>query len=178
MTRMLRALLLMFMLASGISSAHPLAGAGQLLPDLKQSGKGEMRWFGFKLYDASLWLTGSSFSPDGGFALSIRYARAFDGAELADASIDEIRRLGERDKAKLARWKAVLTRVFPNVEEDEVITGVKMPDGSARFFFQGRELPSIEEKALSDAFFAIWLDERTREPKLRARLLAGSDPSS
>lgn len=175
---LLRSLLLMFVLASGIASAHPLAGAGQLLPDLRPLGKGEMRWFGFKLYDASLWATGGSFSPDGGFALSIRYARSFEGAELADASIDEIRRLGERDRAKLARWKAVLTRVFPDVEEGDVITGVKMPDGSSRFFHQGRELPSIEEKALSDAFFAIWLDERTREPKLRTRLLAGSVPSS
>lgn len=177
MTRTLRALFLMLILASGLVSAHPLAGAGQLLPDLKPLGKGEMRWFGLKLYDASLWVTGSSFSPDGGFALSIRYARSFEGAELAEASIDEIRRLGERDKAKLARWEAVLTRVFPDVEEGEVITGVKMPDGSSHFFHQGRELPSIEEKALSDAFFAIWLDERTREPKLRARLLAGPVPS-
>lgn len=178
MNRMLRFLLLMLVFTSGIASAHPLAGAGQLLPDLKPLGKGEMRWFGFKLYDASLWVTGRDFSPDGGFALSIRYARSFEGAELADASIDEIRRLGERDKAKLARWKAALTRVFPDVKEDDVITGVKMPDGSSRFFHQGRELPSIEDKALSDAFFAIWLDERTREPKLRVRLLAGPAPSS
>jgi hypothetical protein len=175
---MMRALICLLSLLCGIASAQPLAGAGQVLPDLKPLGKGEMRWFGFKLYDASLWASGGSYSPDGGFALSIRYARSFDGERLAGASIDEIKRLGQRDKSKLARWKDTLTRVFPDVKEGDVITGVKMLDGSARFFHQGAELPAIEDKELSDAFFAIWLDARTREPGLRARLLAETAPSS
>ena len=54
----------------------------------------------------------------------------------------------------------------------EVITGVKLADGSARFFHQGQALPAVDDRALSDAFFAIWLDPRTREPALRAKLLA------
>lgn len=174
----MRRMLALLLMVAGIASAQPLAGAGDVLPDLKPLGKGEMRWFGFKLYDASLWASGGTYSPDGGFALSIRYARPFEGYKLAEASIDEIKRLGERDKKRLARWKDILTGVFPDVKEGDVLTGVKMPDGSARFFHQGAELPAIEDRALSDAFFAIWLDARTREPKLRARLLAESLPSS
>jgi hypothetical protein len=152
--------------------AQPPLGAAELLTDLRRLGSGEMRWFGLKLYDATLWAEGGRFSLDGGFALSLRYARDFEGVRLARASIDEIRRLGEKDEARIARWSAVLSGVFPDVKAGEVITGVKLPDGSARFFHQGRALPAIEERALSDAFFAIWLDPRTREPDLRARLLA------
>lgn len=174
----MRRMLALLLMVAGIASAQPLAGAGDVLPDLKPLGKGEMRWFGFKLYDASLWASGGTYSPDGGFALSIRYARSFEGYKLAEASIDEIKRLGERDKKRLARWKDILTGVFPDVKEGDVLTGVKMPDGSARFFHQGVELPAIEDRALSDAFFAIWLDARTREPRLRSRLLAESPPSS
>ncbi len=169
-----RALVACLSLVSGIALAQPPAGASGVLPDLKPLGQGTMRWFGLKLYDASLWASGGRYVPAGGFALSIRYARAFDGEELAEASIDEIERLGERDAAKLARWKDVLMRVFPDVRTGDVITGVKMPDGTARFFHQDRELPGVDDRELSDAFFAIWLDARTREPRLRARLLAAS----
>lgn len=172
MTRALRRLALTVVLTTGLAWAQPPDGAADVLPDLRLLGSGEMRWFGFKLYDAALWASGGSYSPAGGFALSLRYARNFDGARLAKASIDEIRRLGERDDARLAHWKDLLLRVFPDVKEGDVITGVKLPDGTARFFHQGRTLPAIEDRALSDAFFAIWLDRRTREPALRARLLA------
>lgn len=165
-------LLCVLLLWCGLAFAQPPAGVPDLLDDPKLLGSGEMRWFGIKLYDASLWASGGRYAPEGGFALSLRYARDFDGVRLAKASIDEIRRLGERDDGKLSRWLTALEGVFPDVKAGETITGVKLPDGSARFFHQGRALPAIDERALSDAFFAIWLDPRTREPALRARLLA------
>lgn len=169
---MIRRLFCALLFASACAFAQPPAGAIDLLDDPKPLGSGEMRWFGLKLYDATLWASGGRYQPAGGFALSLRYARDFDGVRLAGASIDEIRRLGERDEAKLARWQDVLASVFPNVKAGEVITGVKLADGSARFFHQGRVLPAVDDRALSDAFFAIWLDPRTREPALRAKLLA------
>ena len=96
----MRRMLALLLMVAGIASAQPLAGAGDVLPDLKPLGKGEMRWFGFKLYDASLWASGGTYSPDGGFALSIRYARSFDGERLAGASVDEIKRLGGRQSTE------------------------------------------------------------------------------
>src|SRR5687768_15320919 len=39
------------------------------------SGKSEMRWLGFKLYDAELWMQGPNFDPSAGFALALTYAR-------------------------------------------------------------------------------------------------------
>ena len=168
----MRRLLWLLCLVTATVCAQPPAGVAEVLDDPKPLGSGEMRWFGLKLYDATLWASGGQYRAEGGFALSLRYARDFDGVRLARASIDEIRRLGERDEGKLARWQSVLESVFPNVKAGEVITGVKRADGSARFFHQGRALPTVEERALSDAFFAIWLDPRTREPALRERLLA------
>lgn len=173
----MKRLLGLLLFASACSFAQVPAGTTDLLHDPKPLGSGEMRWFGIKLYDATLWASGGRYAPEGGFALSLRYARDFDGLRLARASIDEIRRLGERDDARLARWQSQLEGVFPNVKAGEVITGVKLADGSARFFHQGQALPAVEDRALSDAFFAIWLDPRTREPALRAKLLAEAGPS-
>lgn len=178
MKRLAGSLLLCLAMATAFAQApqnapvQPPAGAAELLDDARPLGQGEMRWFGLKLYDAMLWASGGRYRPEGGFALSLRYARDFDGVRLARASIDEIRRLGERDEARLARWQSVLESVFPNVKAGDVITGVKRADGSARFFHQGKGLPAVDDRALSDAFFAIWLDPRTREPALRERLLA------
>ena len=125
----MRRLLWLLCLVTATVCAQPPAGVAELLDDPKPLGSGEMRWFGLKLYDATLWASGGQYRAEGGFALSLRYARDFDGVRLARASIDEIRRLGERDEGKLARWQSVLESVFPNVKAGEVITGVKRADG-------------------------------------------------
>ena len=144
-------------------------------------GEGEMRWFGLSLYQARLWVPpGQAFPPDRApearlsFALELRYTRDFAGHRLAGASIDELRKLGWTDKEQLERWGVELAKVFPDVKEGDVIVGRHLAGGLAEFFHQGRRTGRIEDPALATAFFAIWLDPRTREPGLRARLVGRS----
>ena len=85
-------------------------------------------------------------------------------------SLDEMRRLGGGDEAVLARWRAELERVFPDVSEGETIVGVSLPGRGAAFYHQGRLLGEVADPAFAQTFFAIWLDRRTRVPALRARL--------
>jgi len=42
------------------------------------------------------------------------------------------------------------------------------------FYNQHRLLGAIDDPVFARAFFSIWLDPRTREPQLRARLLGQS----
>lgn len=141
---------------------------------MRLAGEGEMRWLGFKLYDAALWveagLDGVTAS-EAGHALVIRYARPIAAQRLIDVSIDEMRRLGERDEARLARWRALLQQALPAVEEGDTLVGLHRPGRGASFWHQGRLTAHLGDAELARAFFAIWLDERTREPELRARLL-------
>ena len=153
-----------------------LAGgaAAVLPPDWRIQGQGEMRWFGFRLYQASLWAPGGRWQAAQPYALELRYARDIPSVRLVQASIEEMQRLGSADDARLARWKLDLERVFPDVRSGDVIHGLHLPQHGAEFYHQGKLTGRIEDVEFASAFFAIWLDPRTREPELRARLLGGA----
>lgn len=142
-----------------------------LNPDWRLLGTGEARFLGLRLYDASLWVVGAAYRDDAPFALSLTYARGFSRGMLVDTSLDEMRRLGGADEARLARWKLLLEQVFPDVAAGETIVGVNLQGGGAAFYHQGRLSGKVADPAFARAFFAIWLDARTRVPALRARLL-------
>jgi hypothetical protein len=169
----LRSLLVAILLAAGAAGA---AFAG--VPEgWRVLGSGEMRWFGFKLYDAKLWVpaTASGASVlDSAFALELRYARDIASARLVEASLEEMQRFGPAEAGELALWREVLGKVFPDVKPGEVIVGRHDPQRGAEFFHQGRRTGSIDDLAFARRFFAIWLDPRTREPALRQRLLGSS----
>ncbi len=139
-------------------------------PELRLAGEGRLRWLGLHIYDAALWVNGRKWNPEREFALDIVYARALSGERLAGTSIDEMRRLGFGDEASLARWSEQLARVFPDVRKGDRITGVNRPGVGAEFYHQGRLTGRIDDPEFARAFFAIWLDERTREPRLRQSL--------
>lgn len=151
--------------------------------DLRRLGEGELRWLGFKLYDAALWATSEAAAapPEdeaavaqvlgAEHALSIRYARAVSSARLVELSLGEMRRLGFDDEAQLARWGQALARALPSVEAGETLVGLHRPGRGAQFWHQGQPTAALDDAELAAAFFAIWLDPRTREPSLRAQLL-------
>ena len=148
------------------------SGAWAVLPaDWGVQGRGEMRWFGLRIYDASLWAPGGRWREDAPYALELRYARDIEGRRLVDSSLDEMRRLGGMDEALAPRWRGELERVFPDVRSGDTIIGLHRPAQGAEFYHQGRLTGRIDDPLLARAFFAIWLDPRTREPGLRARLL-------
>jgi len=103
--------------------------------------------------------------------LSIRYARAISSERLVSVSLDEMRRLGFNDEAQLARWGEALAAALPSVEAGDTLAALHRPGEGAQFWHQDRPTGEIRDPELARAFFAIWLDPRTREPQLRARLL-------
>ena len=103
--------------------------------------------------------------------LDIRYALDVAGADLAKRSIDEMRRLGRGTPAQLVRWGAAMRGVFPDIRAGDRLVGVHMPGREARFYGAQGPIGSVRDPAFARAFFAIWLDARTSEPALRARLL-------
>jgi hypothetical protein len=73
--------------------------------------------------------------------------------------------------ADQARWLEAMRKIFPDVDKGRRIAGVNVPGKGARFYVDGAYAGSVDEPAFAQAFFAIWLDERTRAPKLRDSLL-------
>lgn len=159
------------------ADAQVPAHVRKYLADVRLAGTGRLTWFGFHVYDAALFvppgfeLANANAQP---FVLELTYARRLDGRGIAEASRDEIERLGFGTEAQRLRWHEQMLKLFPNVEKGRRLAGVNVPDGGARFYFDGQFVGSIDDPDFARAFFAIWLDERTRAPQLRENLLKGT----
>lgn len=144
------------------------------LVDYQTVGSGTLRYFGLRIYDATLWSPSGVWSARQPFALELRYARSFDGAAIARRSIEEMRAQRSVPDATLARWQAQMRAIIPDVREGDRLIGVRQPGQGAVFYHDARRLGRIDDEAFADAFFGIWLDPATRAPALRARLLGAS----
>ncbi|MGE0355639.1 MAG: chalcone isomerase family protein [Burkholderiales bacterium] len=164
------------LLAAGLEARAapplPVALAAEL-PALSVLGEGRLRWFGLHVYDSALWVPGRAWSFERPFALDIRYAMNIKGRELTEKSLEEMRRLGWNDPAKLSRWEAAMDRVFPDIRPGDRLVGVSLPGREARFYSQDRFLGTVADPEFARAFFSIWLDPATSEPALRERMLGG-----
>ncbi|HEY7803237.1 MAG TPA: chalcone isomerase family protein, partial [Orrella sp.] len=139
------------------------------LPKAGEVGSGEFRWWGFLVYEATLYSPRGEYQPGDAFALSLRYARDVSRDDIVEASIDQMRDLG-LPVSRHPEWKAKLDQVMASVKSGDTLTGVYTPDQGAVFFHNDKLTGQVSE-SLAKAFFAIWLDPKTSEPKLRQALL-------
>jgi hypothetical protein len=148
--------------------------------DARLAGEGRLTWLGFHVYDAQLFAP-ARFSLDDPlrqpFVLELTYARKLEGKSIAAASRDEMQRMGLGTSEQQARWLARMEALFPDVDKGRRIAGVNQPGAGARFYVDGLFAGSVEEPEFARAFFAIWLDPRTRAPRLRESLLKGPGAS-
>jgi hypothetical protein len=147
------------------------AGLATQSAALREIGAGSLHWFGLHVYDARLAVAGERYDPAQPFALTLRYARDLAGARIAEASADEVRRLGFGTSADQLRWREEMRRVFPDVRRGDELTGTAVPGRGVEFALNGRPIGAIDDPAFARAFFAIWFDPRTRSRDLRASLL-------
>ena len=135
-------------------------------------GEAKLEYLFWDVYNAKLYSVDDDFNPDKGFALSLTYLRDFDGKDIAERSVKEMRKQGFGDSEKLDRWFEQMSSIFPNVEEGQTLTGVAHQEsGHTRFFLENEQIGVVEDEAFTQAFFDIWLSEKTSEPKLRKKLL-------
>ncbi len=140
-------------------------------------GSGALRFFGFKAYDAYLWSAALSPNPLASkslFALEIDYTTSIKADEIANVSLVEMARLRNLNDTQIKAFTADLKKAFPDVKSGDKLTGVFVPGKGTRFFFNGRLTSEINDPAFGDAFFAIWLDEKTKQPGLRRALLGNA----
>ena len=141
---------------------------------LQPAGQGVLRFFGLKVYTASLWAAPNATADrllDGPLGLELHYNLRFKGEDIARRSIEEMDRLERLEGAQRDRFLAELTRLFPSIESGDRLMGVYRPDAPSEFFFNGKPIGQLQDAALARLFFRIWLDPRTSEPALRVALL-------
>lgn len=161
--------------AMSASDAAPPPHIQQALGTAYLSGGASFRWFGMKIYDAQLWVDQNGYdtaNPQiGRYALDLRYARSLQGKKIAEASRDEMEKLGVGTARQHADWLAQMERLFPDVRNGTHLTGIHLPGEGVRFFLNGAPLGEIRDNDFATAFFAIWLAPKTSAPTLRRALL-------
>jgi hypothetical protein len=140
-------------------------------PGLKELGEGRLRFIGIHVYDASVWAPGAAFSAREPYALDLRYAITINGHALTVRSTKEMRGLGYKDEAKFTAWEKEMDRIFPDLKPGDRLVGVHVPGKEARFYSQDKFLGTVADPEFAQAFFGIWLDEKTSQPALRAKML-------
>lgn len=148
----------------------------EALPAAKVVGSGSLRWFGLKIYDAKLWSEQQPFDANAPFALELTYHRTISREQFVETSLDEIKRLfTDRYSAEtLKRWEAEMNRAFPNVKAGDQLIGVYEPGVGCRFYDANQLTTSVKDPEFARAFFAIWLDKRSKDSDLRAKLLGSA----
>lgn len=159
--------------AQSTIKAPPLAPAAVAgLPELKLLGGGLLRVFGFQVYNVHLWTpSGAAFDASKPYVLDLQYLRNFSAKQLAERSIDEMRGQGTGSEAVYPKWLNEMQRVFADVKEGDRLTGVVTAAKSAKFFYNGSFRGEIADPAFADAFFGIWLSDKSSQPRVRNLLL-------
>ena len=163
--------------APAASAVNSRAEFNPHLPQAQQLGKTRLTVWGFKIYDAQLWVA-PGFDADRyasqALALELAYLRAFDAADIADRSIKEMRRSAAISDAQARQWSREMQRVFPDVKAGDRIMGVNRPGMGVSFWVNGQASGEILDAEFSKLFFGIWLSPKTSEPAMRSALLGGA----
>ncbi len=142
---------------------------------LQLVGRADLRFFGLKVYEASLWAPAQADEAtllNGPFALELHYNLRFKGGDIARRSVEEIEGLGLMDRSQHDKRLRELTALFPTVESGDRLTGVYQPKAPSPFYLNGKPIGEIRDPEFAQMFFRIWLDAKTSEPRLRQALLA------
>lgn len=139
----------------------------------KLLGQGEFTWFGLSIYKARLWSEQPRFDRNGHFALELTYQRNLSGRRIAETGIKEIKRIygHQFSDERLDQWLVILTKAIPDVKDGSKLIAVYEPAQGMRIYNAEHRLAEIADPELAEAFFAIWLDARTKDQALRTQLL-------
>lgn len=135
-------------------------------------GRASLTWLFLKAYDVSLWTDAPRWSMNETFALSIEYNMSFTREEIAERTIEEMRRVAPGIPAgTLASFAPLVRRLLPDVKSGDRISAVHIPGRPVQFFHNGKGTGQAEAAGFAEPFFGIWLSPLSAEPGIRKRLL-------
>ena len=175
----MRTLLLFSALAVFIAAPALAAGKPpEIAPVIKSAepyGRAEFHKVFWHVYDAQLWTDAPQWSYAAPFALSLTYHVEIDKNDIATRTIDEMEKIHPLDEAQKKEYLADLESAFINVKDGDRITAVYLPGRGMVFYGDGRRTAAFNSPQFAKQFFDIWLSDKTSEPSLRNRLLAGRE---
>jgi hypothetical protein len=167
-------IILAFFLPLSLFANEPLKAPkflNQYIGSPKKVGEGRLKWMWLHVYDVSLYAENAKFSKNKPFALQIRYLRHINGEDIANSSIDEIKRQENISDEKLETWHNQMLEIFPDVKNGSEIVGIATKQGHSVFYFDNEKIGEIKDRQFTKLFFNIWFGEKTKKPTLKNNLL-------
>ena len=160
-------------------TAYPVPIAiKQSVGDAHLVGKGMLRVFGFRVYEARLFASPSWSIKEGwdkqSFALELSYLRSVSGKAISQSSRDELARLKFGNEVKRAAWANNMDSLFVDVKEGDRIVGIYKPNQATIFLLNDKPLGTIQDTEFGPAFFGIWFNDQTKDKALRSALLGAA----
>ncbi|KZN69620.1 chalcone isomerase family protein [Pseudoalteromonas luteoviolacea] len=132
-----------------------------------------MTYLFWDVYDISLYTPSGQYEPSAPFVLQLTYLRDLSGEDIAERSLEEMEKQGFEDEQMGRVWLERMKNIFPDVENNYSLYGLRTPSGTTQFYNAEKLLGEIEDPLFTKWFFDIWLGNKTSEPKMRLKLLGG-----
>lgn len=138
-----------------------------LLPGAEQRGAATFRLLGLPVYQARLFTRGGAPLDWGqDFALELTYQRKLSQTDLVEATLREMRRLGQAAPGR-ARFEACFQGVAPG---DRYLAVSEGPD-RIRFLRNGRSACTLSQPGIKHGFMSIFVGPNSRSPRFTRALL-------
>lgn len=167
----MRKIIIMAALAATFISSAQADEMSNYVPDAKLVGKGEYHKLVWDVYTAKLYAPGGVYEKGQPLALSLSYHMEIDGSDIAEKSIEEMQKQAPLDPKQQLEWQALMEKIFPDVNDTTVLTGILTKDGKTIFLHNGKFAGKIDDKEFGRRFFDIWLGAKTSDNKLTQQLL-------
>jgi hypothetical protein len=137
----------------------------------QMAGTANLRVYGLNIYDVWLWKEQEK-NHQNNLAIRVKYNRNFSQKELVNASVKEIARIQKVSKKKAESYRAELNRLLRGVKKGDVKTAFYSDKGLA--IYKNSQLIGVSnDLVLGRYFIDIWLNPRTKYPKIRNQLING-----
>ena len=164
-------IIIIALLFSTSASADSAGIANYLKSDVIKVGEGQY-WFLFvHAYNAALYSPNGKFDISKPYALEITYMTDISGKDIAERSIKEMKKIDNIDTSTAKKWESQMAKIFPDVGDGTVMTGISIPEKGAVFLKDGKKVGEINDPRFARIFFGVWLDPRTSDNNLRKNLL-------
>lgn len=167
--------MLKVVLSAGLLAvASPVFGQPKTIDAPQPIGSAEYTFFKIPLYRSVLYTeNGKPYSPNAPFALQLTYKRSVSLTQIVNATIVEIDRIhgaiADRDTLQ-----SKLKSCFRPVNSGDVFIATRRTASTIDFHFNGRKTCTLNHPNIAADFFAIWLSDKSRSPKLSRALRGGT----
>lgn len=139
---------------------------------LELVGKAKFSFLFWDIYQSQLQTSTGDFPVDAekdSVLYEIQYLVDITQENLLESTVEQWQHVGISANV-YQKYITELSAIWPDISEGDTLALFVQADHS-RFYFNGEYIGKIVESAFAADFLAIWLSEKTSEPKLRQQLL-------